>query len=70
LADPSRAMRYVSRGLLENFGKSGLDLLNIINKDNDREHLLLNSNVLKKYHNNAKQAKVNLSEIKEISTGT
>lgn len=67
-------MRYVSRGLLENFGKSGLDLLNIINKDinmdNDREHLLLNSNVLKKYHNNAEQAKVNLSEIKEISTGT
>jgi hypothetical protein len=74
LADPTRAMGYVSRGLLEIFQKSGLDLLNIINKDNNdmeknMKNLLLNSKVLKKYHNNEEHLKVNLLEIKQISTG-
>jgi hypothetical protein len=67
-------MGYVRRGLLENFEESGLNLLNIINKEyNDleknMENLLLNSKVLKKYHNNEEHLKVNLLEIKQISTG-
>lgn len=57
LADPLRALGYISRGLLENFENSGLNLLKFIDKDSDgmdnNEYLLLNPmETLKKYHNN------------------